>query len=50
MIAKLAAERAERAVDYIRSHHPYEMPAVLVLPVESGNADYLSWLRAGTRT
>jgi periplasmic divalent cation tolerance protein len=50
MIAKLAAERAERAVDYIRSHHPYETPAVLVLPVESGNADYLSWLRAGTRT
>ena len=48
MIAKLAAAGAERAVAYIRSHHPYETPAVLVLPIEGGNADYLSWLCAGT--
>jgi periplasmic divalent cation tolerance protein len=49
MIAKLAAAGAERAVAYICSCHPYETPAVLVLPVEGGSADYLNWLRAGTR-
>jgi len=49
MIAKLAAEAADRAVAYVLANHPYEMPAVLVLPVIGGSADYLAWVRAGTR-
>jgi periplasmic divalent cation tolerance protein len=49
MIAKLAAEGAERAVAHILANHPYETPAVLVLPVESGSTDYLTWVRAGSR-
>lgn len=50
MIAKLAAEGAERAVAHILANHPYETPAVLVLPVEGGSADYLAWVCAGSRT
>jgi periplasmic divalent cation tolerance protein len=50
MIAKLAASGADRAVANIVANHPYETPAVLVLPVLSGSADYLAWVRAGTRT
>jgi periplasmic divalent cation tolerance protein len=49
LIAKLAAEGAERAVAHILAHHPYETPAVLVLPVTGGSADYLAWVRGGTR-
>ena len=50
LIAKLAAEGAERAVAYILANHPYEMPAALVLPVTDGSADYLAWVRAGTKS
>jgi periplasmic divalent cation tolerance protein len=49
MIAKLAGEAAPRAVAHIVAHHPYETPAVLVIPVMGGSADYLTWVRAGTR-
>jgi len=28
--------------------HPYTVPCFLVLPVESGNEDYLAWARAQT--
>jgi periplasmic divalent cation tolerance protein len=49
MIVKLAAEGAERAVAYIVANHPYETPAVLVVPVIGGSDAYLSWLRTGTR-
>jgi periplasmic divalent cation tolerance protein len=49
MIVKLAHEGADRAVAHIIAHHPYEMPAVLVLPVVGGSSDYLEWLRSGTR-
>jgi len=49
MILKLAGEGVERAVAYILAHHPYETPAVLVLPVLGGSDDYLAWVRSGTR-
>lgn len=49
LIAKLGAEGAERAVAHILAHHPYETPAVLVLPVAGGSADYLAWVREGTK-
>ncbi|MFA5958116.1 divalent-cation tolerance protein CutA [Hyphomicrobium sp.] len=50
MIVKLAAEGVERAVAHIIAHHPYETPAVLVVPVVGGSVDYLSWVRSGTRS
>jgi periplasmic divalent cation tolerance protein len=49
MIVKLAAEGAERAVAHIVANHPYETPAVLVVPVVGGSDAYLSWVRSGTR-
>ncbi|HML27550.1 MAG TPA: divalent-cation tolerance protein CutA [Hyphomicrobium sp.] len=49
MIVKLAAEGADRAVAHIVAKHPYETPAVLVVPVAGGSEAYLSWVRAGTR-
>ena len=49
MIVKLAAEGADRAVAHIVANHPYETPAVLVIPVTSGSEAYLRWVRDGTR-
>lgn len=49
MIVKLAREAADRAVAHIIANHPYEMPAVLVVPVAGGSSDYLDWIRTGTR-
>jgi periplasmic divalent cation tolerance protein len=49
MIVKLAAEGAERAVAHILANHPYETPAVLIVPVTGGSAEYLHWVRSGTR-
>ena len=31
----------------IKSHHPYETPEIIALPVEAGSTEYLSWLAAG---
>lgn len=33
----------------LRALHSYETPEFLVLPVESGSADYLEWLASGLR-
>lgn len=35
--------------DFVRTHHPYELPELLQLPVTGGSSAYLQWLREGTR-
>ena len=27
----------------IREHHPYELPAIVALPIVTGSEDYLAW-------
>jgi periplasmic divalent cation tolerance protein len=36
---------ADEAIAAARELHPYEVPAFLILPVESGNDDYMAWAR-----
>lgn len=38
----------EQAIAAARPLHPYSIPCFLVLPVEGGNEDYLSWARGQT--
>ena len=47
-IFKTTPERAQAAEARIAELHPYEVPAILRLPVEHVNAPYLAWLRART--
>jgi len=48
MIAKTTKARADEAVATLRSLHPYEIPEIIVLPVISGHASYLDWVRQET--
>ncbi len=41
---KTTAALAPRAVEAIRALHPDEVPEILVLRVEGGNARYLAWV------
>ena len=40
---------AEAAISEARRHHPYSNPAFLVLPVEAGAPDFLTWIAEQTR-
>ena len=35
----------EKVMARLRALHPYEVPAMLVLPIIGGNEDYLAWAR-----
>jgi periplasmic divalent cation tolerance protein len=48
MIVKTRAGLADTVMAETRKLHPYSTPALLVLPVEGGSSDYLSWIRAET--
>ncbi len=50
MIIKTRASLADRVVAEVGSRHPYETPALLILPVDGGSDRYIGWLLAQTQS
>jgi periplasmic divalent cation tolerance protein len=48
IILKTRADLAPAAIALARTHHPYETPAFLVVPVIGGHAPFLDWVRTET--
>jgi periplasmic divalent cation tolerance protein len=48
MIIKTRASLAEDVRATVKAMHSYTVPAILVLPIESGEASYLDWLMQET--
>lgn len=48
MIFKTRASLAEAVRAAVKESHPYETPAIVVLPVEGGDPNYLAWIMAET--
>jgi periplasmic divalent cation tolerance protein len=44
MIIKTRAALTEAVFAETKRLHPYELPALLVLPTEGGSADYCNWI------
>lgn len=49
LIVKTAAERIPAVKEAIARLHPYQVPEILVLPVEDGSDSYLAWLLEAIR-
>jgi periplasmic divalent cation tolerance protein len=50
MIIKTRAALADRVITAVRAMHPYANPALLVIPLIGGSADYLRWIGEETET
>lgn len=48
MIVKTRSALADRVVAEVAGRHPYETPALLVLPVHGGSGPYIDWILAQT--
>jgi periplasmic divalent cation tolerance protein len=46
---KTRAALADDVIKAARPLHPYTVPCFLVLPIQSGNDDYLAWARGQTK-
>ncbi|MBC7833371.1 MAG: divalent-cation tolerance protein CutA [Hyphomicrobium sp.] len=44
MIIKTRASLADPAIAAVKALHPYTNPALIVVPILGGSADYLRWL------
>lgn len=47
-IIKTRAALAERVMGFVRVRHSYTNPALVLLPVAGGSADFLAWIVAET--
>ena len=50
LVIKTTRARLSALEARIRKLHPYDVPEFLVLPVDAGSADYLSWLSDSTHS
>ena len=48
MIIKTRATLAEAVRASVKEMHSYDTPAILVIPIESVDSEYLAWMTAGT--
>lgn len=46
LVLKTRADRVDALAERLRALHPYDLPELVVLPVEGGLAPYLDWVRA----
>jgi len=44
LIAKSRSELFSRVENAILAHHPYELPEIISIPLQSGFSNYLSWI------
>jgi len=44
LIFKTTQLKVEAFINYIRDHHPYEVPEILTLRLSEGLPDYLNWV------
>ena len=49
MLVKTSSERVGAAIRRIKELHSYELPEVIVLPIERGLEAYLDWIVSETR-
>ena len=48
MIIKTRAQIAEAVIAEVRKLHPYDNPALVVIPVTGGSSDFLRWIAEQT--
>jgi len=46
MLLKTTSKLAEKAISRIKEIHSYDVPAILSLPIASGDPDFLNWIKA----
>ncbi len=44
LFMKTRREIVPQLIEFVKKNHPYEVPELIELPINSGNTDYLNWI------
>ena len=45
LMVKTFASHSVRAINVIKTSHSYQCPAIVTLPINDGNHEYIEWMR-----
>jgi len=48
MIAKTRKILMPKLIETVKTHHSYDCPCILELPIQGGNPEFLSWIQTET--
>ena len=48
MIAKTRKTLMPKLIEIVKSHHGYDCPCIIELPIQGGNPDFLKWILGET--
>ena len=48
LIAKTRKTLMPQLIETVNSHHSYDCPCILELPIQGGDPDFLSWIKSQT--
>lgn len=48
LLAKTSLQMRDKAISKIRELHPFEVPEILSIPIDTGLPEYLQWVQAET--
>jgi periplasmic divalent cation tolerance protein len=49
VLCKTRTDLAEGAIARVKALHSYDCPCIVALPIETGNPDYLDWIKSETQ-
>lgn len=44
LLIKTLESKADAVQEFVRTHHAYDMPEIIRVPIEGGSSPYLNWL------
>ncbi|CAF1275126.1 unnamed protein product [Adineta steineri] len=44
LMIKTRQEFVPQLIEFVKKNHPYDVPELIELPINSGNQDYLKWI------
>ena len=44
MIMKTTREQVNNAIECIKTNHSYQVPEIIIVPIENGLVEYLNWI------
>lgn len=45
IIVKTMSTHVEKVIEVVKAEHSYECPAIIAVPIISGNEDYIEWMK-----
>ena len=49
LLAKTRTELVDELTETVIAMHAYDVPCVVAMPIQGGNADFLQWIRDETK-